>query len=316
MSASQEMLHETLPLASSAIFNPAIIAGSLAALGTGSLAVSRLHEKWHQYVDIGHVGVWLDGDAILRKKSETTWIPHRFNPLNLPAYNPFRKVPLSEEDIMEGESRYKIVPPDFYWVLPGKKLQPVPVAQQTDLISFERESKAEDRRKLQISASLYWRISPEDDGPVLFLKNIESRKIDKKADSTYSVEELKQQAKERVQSVGRACLGFATAGYSVDKLLDLDNNEDERRVVTNKTLNLAAERLGPVGLELLWVDINPITRNDFEVHKQGLESLNGSSKEDKTPEDKTFAAGSAGGVIGARGLHLVGGAEPQTDDAA
>jgi len=311
MSVSQEFLHESLPLASSAFENPTVLIGAMAALGTGGLAISRLHEKWHQYIDIGHVGVWLNGDAIPRTKTEPIWIPHKFNPLNLPAYNPLRRVPLSDEDLQEGESRYRIVPPGFYWVLPGKKLQPVPIGQETDLIAFERESKSDDRRKLEVSASLYWRISPEGDNPVMFLDNIDSRKIDKKADSTYSVDELKQQAKERIQSIGRACLGLATAGFSAGRLLDLDQNDHDRQIVTDKTLSLAAERLGPVGLELLNVDINPVVRSDYEIHKQGLESLG-----EQPDLDKPGAAAASAAAVGGRRLYVVPGDSQPGGDAA
>jgi hypothetical protein len=312
MSASQEFLHESLPIAGAVYANPAVLATTAAGIIGAGVASTRLHEKWHDYIDPGQVGVWLNGDALPRMKKETMWIPAKFNPLNLPAYNPFRKVPLTREDVEEDESIYRIVPPGFYWVLPGKKLQPVPTGQQTDLISFERETTPEDkedRRKLEISASLYWRISPLDDNPVKFLRNIESRKKDKRTDSSWTIDELKLEAKTRVQAAGHFCLGRATRLYSVDRLLDLNDNDLE--TITENTLDRAAKKLGPLGLELVGIDVNPVVRNDFEVHKQGLESLRGSS-----PEDKNFAAGSTGGVIGGHGLHLVGGAEPQTDDTA
>jgi hypothetical protein len=310
MSASQELLHESLPIAGAVYTNPAVLATTAAGLIGAGVASTKLHEKWHDYIDPGAVGVWLNGDALPRTKKETIWIPARFNPLNLPAYNPFRKVPLTREDVDEHESIYRIVPPGFYWVLPGKKLQPVPTGQQTDLISFERETTPEERRKLEISASLYWRISPLEDNPVKFLRNIESRKKDKKTDSDWTIDELKLEAKTRVQSAGHFCLGRATRLYSVDRLLDL--NDDDLEKITDKTLEMAAKRLGSLGLELVGIDINPIVRNDFEVHKQGLETLSGG-----TPEEKAFGAVATGAALGKRKFQVLNGGEPRTDgDAA
>jgi hypothetical protein len=244
MSVAAELLAPHLPLASGEIMgvNPAYFLAGAAAVGalhTGRKVIT----SWNTTIGPGQVGVPLKkGEPIVRKD-------------------------VTEQQIYAGESKYKILGPGFYYVLPFRAIEPVYVADQPDELNFWLDCKDGPHvtgPQVKVSANVVWRVSPDGDNPVRAITEVVHQRLNKKETTELTrVDENMEYLKKRVLGVYAVALSQTLTDRPYEELNTVNKYAPEK--VEQETIERSAEKLSKYGVETIAVELMQITRIPEQV---------------------------------------------------
>jgi hypothetical protein len=243
MSVSAELVSQHLPLAVGEIggVNPAYFLAA-GALATASYQAKKIIPSWHHTINAGEVGVPLRGGKPIVRENVTA------------------------EQIANGESRYVILPPRWYFVPPFRTIQTVYTTDQPNHIEFPLDSEEGKLPsiKLLVSANIVWNVSPDGDNPVKSITEVMHLKKDKKeAVESATDDENRQVLKTRVAALARVALGQTLTGMTYKQLKTA--NEHLIDEITQETIERSQASLYRYGVLLTAVELDPIARVDAQV---------------------------------------------------
>ena len=289
MNLPVEMMHEKLPMAAAEIagIDMAVFVGAAAVVGAAATA-RKITPHWHETITEGNRGVLLHRGQPVEKKviSPFKYKIHDFVPDRMREfehrYLPRRGHFVTENQLEEGEGKYVILPPDWYFVGPFNSIQPINIADHPAEIktTFEAPDGKGGITKLESHIEIASRVNPTGDNPFLAMTQIQHEMVSKK-DSGEDTK-VKQEKNINIKNqrvTGLAATGLTRAigelGLDSDSLCKLINSKELTKKIEDGTVEQSRQELAKYGLEITSSRLVAIRRVGEEVlgDKLGNSSL-------------------------------------------